>query len=143
MPIGSGSDADMKRYNWLKELTWLNIGTKPDADECVTVTEYDFHANEMPCAQCKSSDFIWIQAQRVGIYVACGLCKFVNGPISMSFGVAMDSKKISVDEAIKILRDRGVKRLPIEFEDNERKARLVKKQRALLRRKRKRPAKVA
>lgn len=134
MPILSGSDEEMRKSGWVKEITWRDIGL-PDANGICIVTDYDFFAKDIACENCNSGDFCWVTAQRTGIFWACSLCKRVNGPLAVSFGRPVRTTRITAQQAVKIFRDRGVKRIPQDF--------MPKKGRRMPRPPRRRPKKVA
>lgn len=101
---------DMTGHGWRKELIWRQVNEK---NEQWFITQFHFTIDRFPCYNCKSADYSWLVPQRTGVYKVCLGCQTTTGPITMEDATQVGAPEpITPEDAERILRGRGIKRLP-------------------------------
>jgi len=109
MPKITGSDEDMIREGWSKQLIYGYVFETQG--KCI-YQPYDFDATAMPCLNCGTADFAWVRVMPSGVFWRCGNCNVTTGPLSTGpkgRGKLREDevKQISPKEALKIMSETG------------------------------------
>jgi len=98
-------DTDMTPHGFAKEVTFKHLLVDPAKEE-ITVYEVDYYAQDFVCQSCETDKFVWLKAERTGVYKSCIRCQMTTGVLSQEAGIPRKTYKITPEEALEILNSR-------------------------------------
>lgn len=110
MPVLSGSDDDMIKMGWSKQLVYGYIYEHPNGT--YYYQPFYFDARNLPCTMCGSTDFTWIKISPSGVYWSCGNCRITQGPLYKEKKgklIEEDAKQVTPKEAMDVMKQTGQK----------------------------------
>ena len=96
-------DTDMSKHGFAKELTYKHL-IVDEGKGTITVNEVDYYAQDFVCASCETDRFVWLKAERTGVYKSCLRCEMTTGCLSQEFGIPRKSYTVTPEEALEILK---------------------------------------
>ena len=96
-------DTDMSKHGFAKELTYKHLLVDADKN-IITVVEVDYYAKDFVCASCETDRFIWLKAERTGVFKSCLRCETTTGCLSQEFGYEHATYKVTAEQAMEILK---------------------------------------
>ena len=98
-------------YNWFRTITfeWVDFNARLGA--CIA-TKYFVDGAKLPCKCDGKNEYTLLNLRGTGVNITCAYCRITTGQLDEKAMEILGQRRVSFDEALKIMKETGQKQPP-------------------------------